>query len=484
MQKYVLLVLDWVVVNASLVLALVLDTGLSVEELIHRPDIAAPVLGFGLGYSLFVLSIFQSRGMYRLSVYLRIGPHTVQIVKSLLLAVIGMGIAAFLLDGSDAVDTRTLIIYFFHICLVSLLLLRVGILRSVFRFAAEHGWIKRKMLVVGSGPTARKLVDSLDRENPYGVVLAGFVTQEDQPTDANGGLPVLGSIADIERIVRNHRIKEIILALDDVNDEDFWGIAERCANTGALLLIAATDRFAVIPTRMHQEEYGDVSLFGVMNFTPYLGVTWLRRAVDLILAALGILLLLPVYIVVALAIKIDSRGGVIYAQQRIGKDGKPFSFYKFRSMVVGSDVDYSREEKLKDFISEGSKGDSNGNGAGNYNSTKIVDDSKVTRVGRFIRKTSIDELPQLFNVIRGDMSLIGPRPCLPYEWRHYEPWHKRRMAVKPGCTGLWQTLARSRVGFRDMVILDLFYVYNVSFHLDIWLLLRTIPVMLFSTGGK
>jgi len=113
-----------------------------------------------------------------------------------------------------------------------------------------------------------------------------------------------------------------------------------------------------------------------------------------------------------------------------------------------------------------------------------VDENRVTTVGRFIRKTSIDELPQLFNVIRGEMSLVGPRPCLPYEWDHYAEWQKKRLSVTPGCTGLWQVQARSRVGFREMVILDIFYANNISFHFDMWLILKTFPVMLFGNGGK
>jgi lipopolysaccharide/colanic/teichoic acid biosynthesis glycosyltransferase len=163
-------------------------------------------------------------------------------------------------------------------------------------------------------------------------------------------------------------------------------------------------------------------------------------------------------------------------QKRVGKNGRQFTFYKFRSMLVGSDGNERRKDKLRDFISEAESEEKG--------STKIVDETRITRIGRFIRKTSIDELPQLLNVLKGDMSLVGPRPCLPYEWESYAGWHKRRLNVMPGCTGVWQVLGRSEVGFRDMVILDLFYAYNVSFHLDVWLVLKTIPVMLFGTGGK
>jgi undecaprenyl-phosphate galactose phosphotransferase len=175
-------------------------------------------------------------------------------------------------------------------------------------------------------------------------------------------------------------------------------------------------------------------------------------------------------------IKLESKGPVLYKQTRIGKNGKPFTFYKYRSMYIGSDKDEFRPEKLKRFIKDGD----NGNGS----STKIVQESNITLIGRFIRKSSIDELPQLINVLKGDMSLVGPRPCLPYEWDFYHDWHKKRLSITPGCTGIWQVSARSEVGFRDMVLLDLYYIYNRSLHLDLWVILKTIPVMLFGTGGK
>ena len=145
-------------------------------------------------------------------------------------------------------------------------------------------------------------------------------------------------------------------------------------------------------------------------------------------------------------------------------------------MRPGSDTDPGRAQRVKEFIQ-------NASGASGR-STKIVDENQVTRVGRFLRKSSLDELPQLFNVIRGEMSLVGPRPCLPYEWDRYSEWQKQRLSVTPGCTGLWQVSARSKVGFREMVILDIFYANNVSFHFDAWLILKTFPVMLFGSGGQ
>ena len=156
--------------------------------------------------------------------------------------------------------------------------------------------------------------------------------------------------------------------------------------------------------------------------------------------------------------------------------GRPFTFYKFRSMKVNSDKDVTRNAQVIDFIK--------GNNSGGETNTKIVNRSKITGIGHFMRKTSLDEMPQLFNVLRGEMSLVGPRPCLPVEWNAYEPWQKQRLATIPGCTGIWQTTGRSTVNFEQTVLLDIYYNCNVSLWLDLKIMMNTIPVMVFSKGGE
>jgi lipopolysaccharide/colanic/teichoic acid biosynthesis glycosyltransferase len=175
-----------------------------------------------------------------------------------------------------------------------------------------------------------------------------------------------------------------------------------------------------------------------------------------------------------LLIKLTSKGPVLFKHTRIGKDCKPFEFYKFRTMYLDSD-DTAHREFINDFIQA--------EAAGGGGVKKITDDPRITAVGRFLRKTSLDELPQLFNVLRGEMSLVGPRPCLPYELEQYQDWHRRRLAVIPGCTGLWQVAGRSAVDFNDMVILDLFYIDNMSPLFDLRIIFRTLPVMLLAKGG-
>jgi lipopolysaccharide/colanic/teichoic acid biosynthesis glycosyltransferase len=196
-------------------------------------------------------------------------------------------------------------------------------------------------------------------------------------------------------------------------------------------------------------------------------------------ALVTLIVLLPLFLVIALAIRLDSRGPVFFRQVRIGKNGVPFKLYKFRSMTVGADNDEERKRQMKEFIKTKRAGPPS-----DAISTKIVNEARVTAVGKWLRKLSLDEFPQLINVLRGEMSIVGPRPCLPYEWEQYEEWHKRRLSVLPGLTGMWQVAGRSVVSFEDMVILDLHYIQNASLVLDLRVMLKTIPVVLFGTGAK
>jgi lipopolysaccharide/colanic/teichoic acid biosynthesis glycosyltransferase len=198
-----------------------------------------------------------------------------------------------------------------------------------------------------------------------------------------------------------------------------------------------------------------------------------KRLLDVVLSSILLVDLLPIMGLCALAIRLESRGPILYRQRRIGKDGRPFTMLKFRSMFADADAS-SHQEFVAKFI----RGSADGQLTGNGQVYKLVNDARVTRVGRWLRKTSLDELPQLLNVLRGEMSLVGPRPPLPYELEHYTPADLRRLDAKPGITGLWQVSGRNKTTFSEMVALDLEYVRTQSLRLDISILLRTIPVVL------
>jgi lipopolysaccharide/colanic/teichoic acid biosynthesis glycosyltransferase len=197
-------------------------------------------------------------------------------------------------------------------------------------------------------------------------------------------------------------------------------------------------------------------------------LNYVKRAIDIVGAVVGLILFAPIILLFAVLIKLDSKGPVFYKADRLGKGAKPFTFYKLRSMYTGAHE--SRDNLMHLNQVKGPV-------------FKLFDDPRITRIGRFMRKCSIDEMPQMYNVLKGDMSLVGPRPPIPEEVEKYEPWQLRRLSLKPGITCLWQISGRSRLGFDEWMRLDIEYINNQSFWMDMKILLRTIPAVLLREGA-
>jgi lipopolysaccharide/colanic/teichoic acid biosynthesis glycosyltransferase len=205
-----------------------------------------------------------------------------------------------------------------------------------------------------------------------------------------------------------------------------------------------------------------------------------KRIIDLTLAIVGLIIAGPAMALIALFIKLDSRGPVLFKQVRIGQGSQPFICYKFRTMYLNADSEVHRRY-VHSLIQNQSLESASTASSGAY---KLVHDPRITRVGRILRQTSLDELPQLINVIKGEMSMVGPRPPIPYEMQVYQEWHKQRLAVRPGLSGLWQVQGRSRVPFDEMVRMDLEYIARQSLWLDLKILLLTIPAVLSGKGAE
>ena len=207
----------------------------------------------------------------------------------------------------------------------------------------------------------------------------------------------------------------------------------------------------------------------------------LKRMMDILGSSLALAFFSPIFLIIAIAVKVTSDGPIFFRQRRVGQYGNPFVFLKFRSMYTNNDAEVHKQYVKRLIAGKADKHPSNGNGEGVY---KLTKDSRITRVGAFLRKTSLDELPQFLNVLKGDMSLVGPRPPIPYEVEAYAIWHRRRLLeAKPGITGLWQVSGRSRVKFDDMVRLDLEYARNWSPWMDIKILLRTPGAVVLGSGA-
>jgi exopolysaccharide biosynthesis polyprenyl glycosylphosphotransferase len=476
---YILPLLDWLTIVGSLVLAIMLRGR---EFSGDFTFIGAPLEGeivFLLSFGAAATGVFQYFSLYKVNTFITVADQTVRILKSLMYTIIGLALLAFFIRTDWILDSRLALVYFVIIASVLLIGGRTIVFRNVYLWLSKRKVFHRNALIIGAGENGKNLAINLFLNDHLGLNLIGFLDDElSLGKVVFNRSKVLGRTAELKDIVKLFDVQEIIISLENVDHARLISVLEVATETDAVVKITSP-LYDVVPARLFIEKYGNLPVVSISHFAPSPVLEVYKRVFDSVLAALGVIFLLPVFTTIAAMIKMESRGPILYSQVRIGKFGRPFKFYKFRSMQVGSDQDKEREKSVVQFIQTKDKIKPS-----EKVSTKIVNESRVTRVGRFLRKTSLDELPQLFNVLRGDMSLVGPRPCLPYEWDHYEEWHKRRLSVIPGCTGMWQVAGRSVVGFEDMVVLDLYYIQNASVLLDFGLLLKTLPVMLFGSGAK
>jgi exopolysaccharide biosynthesis polyprenyl glycosylphosphotransferase len=314
-----------------------------------------------------------------------------------------------------------------------------------------------RVLIVG----ANELGQSLARELAAGCQVVGFV---DNGADTSLDWPLLGEIARLEHLVQVHAVDELVIALPAARREQVSRILARGFHREVHVKLVP-ELSELLPQRVEVQQLGGRSYIG---FPTAARVSWIKRVVDLAVSSVGLLALLIPFALIGLAIKLDSPGPVLYGQLRVGKNGRPFRMLKFRSMYRDAD---RRLAELRD------RNEASGP------MFKMRHDPRVTRVGRVLRRLSLDELPQLVNVLRGEMSLVGPRPPIPSEVDRYEDWQHGRLRARPGITGLWQVSGRSEVPFHDMVRLDLHYIRNWSLGLDVEILARTIPAVLTSRGA-
>ncbi len=472
--KYLLALIDWLFLNLTFVLALKLRTASRIDVFFSEPPFIAPEVIFFLLYGFVAVLIFHQQKLYKINVFLTAGEHAWRLIKALSLVLTGIALLSFFTKSDFIVDSRLALLYFSAFSMALFLFVRVIFFRSIFILFTNFRIYNRRVLVVGTGETARELVTRLGRYNPYGLKLVGFI--DDALPEGHvvmQGLKVLGATSGIEGLVRQNRVNEVLICLDHGDHNALFNAVEIAMQSPATVKIASP-LYRVIPERMFTDKYANIPVVDVTRYGQQMPHRLFKRGLDLFLATIGLVALSPVFAVIAMAIKLESRGPVFFAQTRMGKDGQSFRFFKFRSMAMGSNSDSEREAAVKAFISGGGSAGSD---------TKIVNNKRITKTGAFLRRTSLDELPQLFNVLKGDMSLVGPRPCLPFEYDNYKPWHRKRLSVLPGCTGVWQVNGRSEVGFDDMVILDLYYIQNPSILLDLSIIFKTIPVMVFGRGG-
>ncbi|MDR3543896.1 MAG: sugar transferase [Desulfosporosinus sp.] len=337
------------------------------------------------------------------------------------------------------------------------------ITRMLLQAWRKMGRNRRYVLILGSGSAAELYLQKVKKNPQLGYKVIGYIA----PTKNGLKIPYLGDYTNLESIIQMNIIDLTVVTalITEKGVQESIEILGVMGKSVAVLLDDIVEKVA----RSRPVDFGGLSM---VMYDSYPRRPWQevgKRCMDIILSGFGLIVLSPLLLAVGLIIKLTSKGPVIFAQERIGLNGRAFRIYKFRSMVVNA-------EELKKCLAH-------------LNEVsgpvfKIVNDPRVTAVGRFIRKTSIDELPQLFNVLRGDMSLVGPRPPLPQEVNLYDSKHRKRLAVRPGITCIWQVSGRNEVGFEEWMEMDADYVDRWSLWLDMEILARTVPVVLWRRGAS
>jgi len=339
---------------------------------------------------------------------------------------------------------------------------------------------QRNVLIVGAGQVGRKAVQQLMKYAWIDLNIIGYLDDDPEKQGCMlEGIPVLGKLAQVSEVAGAHHIQEAVIALPMRSYQTLVDICEKLQAL-SIRVHVIPDVFALSFPNAELEGFGGIPVID-LGFAGMQGIQrFEKRLFDVMLAFVLLVIASPFMLVIAILIKLDSRGGVLYRQKRIGENGKPYSMLKFRSMRADADPSIHQDYVTRLIKENLDPGQVQENGK---DSLKMEDDPRITRVGRFIRKTSLDELPQFFNVLRGEMSLVGPRPSLPYELEHYQDWHKRRLEALPGLTGLWQVRGRNRVSFDEMVRMDLEYIQHQSIWMDCWILLQTPWVVLSARGA-
>lgn len=331
----------------------------------------------------------------------------------------------------------------------------------------KKGHFQTPALLVGANQEGQLLVEQFQSWPTSGIRLVGYVN--DQPDLAmNKQLGWLGSLQDLDQIVEKYGVFDIILTSSALTQEQVLALFRKFGISKDINLRMSSGLYEIITTGMQVTQEGQVPLLNINKVRMTGADMALKLLMDYAIAIPATIVLLPVFAIVALVIKFDSPGPIIYRRRVMGVNGKQFDAFKFRTMLVNSDdILSSHPEWLEEYKE-------------NY---KLKNDPRVTRVGKFLRKLSIDELPQLFNVLRNEMSVIGPRMICPEELNKYEQWDINLLTVKPGITGMWQVRGRSDVGYEERVTLDMFYIRNWTAWLDLKLLLQTIPAVLSKRGA-
>ena len=431
------------------------------------PDFQTPFSYFQsleIGIVIGLILIFTLRGLYKIRLT---GTWFRQVWTIVSSTTLGMALLITYYFIFQPVSNSRLLVPFVWATAILILCFARLIVSSIMGILYRLGLGETRLLVVGSGRLGKMIMQHIVANPNLGYNIVGFLHNMNEPPSDFGRFKMLGTLDDLGMVIRSMQIDEVIIALPSYLHQQSIRSVRLCERLGTSFKLVP-DLHELSLSRIDMEAIEGIPLIGIKQVSINSLQGFITRVVDIIFAFLILIIGLPLWICIALVIAITSHGDILYKQTRIGLAGRPFKVYKFRSMYRDADA------RLADLMA--------------LNEAqgplfKIKDDPRITPIGRFLRHTSFDEIPQLFNVIKGEMSLVGPRPSLPHEVAQYDELQRERLTVKPGMTGLWQIRGRSDISFDEGVLMDLYYIENWSLRLYFQTLLRTIPVVIFGRGA-
>ncbi len=379
------------------------------------------------------------------------------VLEYLLLSAVGFSLKLYYVS-------RLLAFLFVALAYVLILLARMLLEPVLLRRAQKE---PLRVVIVGLGEEARSLASLLSDRLPIGISVLGFLADGPRPSSSIHGLRILGVVEEAESIFSNQVVDEVLIAVPEKSLKELAPLLLLCEKQGITARLAC-DFLPRGSARLYLEQLEGVPLLTFTTTPNNPNLLALKRIMDVGLSFLLLVLSLPLFLLVPILIKMTSKGPVLYKQVRCGLNGRTFTFVKFRSMFEGADERRKEIEHLNEAMGP---------------VFKMASDPRVTQIGKLLRRASIDELPQLVNVLKGEMSLVGPRPPLPEEIRWYQTWQRRRLSMKPGITCLWQVSGRSDLSFNEWVGLDLHYIDTWSPWLDLKILAKTVPAVLSRRGA-
>ncbi len=399
---------------------------------------------------------------------------------------VSVSLAVMLLSGALFFSFREtsritiLLFYIFELLGLCSSRLLLVLYNRIFQHEPSSSW--RKVLIIGAGQVGAQIAHQLGQYANYEhLELVGYL-DDDSTKHASkvAGLRVIGSIDDLESIISNYHIQDVVIALPLRAHERMVNVCRKLQKLSVRAHVIP-DLIALSFPNSTLDGFGGIPVVTLGTAGLNGGRRLAKRIFDTVIVCLLLLLIWPVLLIIAILIKLESPGPAIYKTERIGEFGKPFTMFKFRSMHAGASAS-GHQEYVQRLITENLSPEDVAHLTG-QNSLKVKNDDRITRIGKFIRKTSLDEVPQIFNVLRGEMSLVGPRPPLPYEFEVYNEWHKERLNTIPGMTGIWQVKAHNKVSFDEMVRMDIEYIQKQNIWMDFLIILQT-PFSLLTDIGS